>query len=152
MNMQKQKNKNKTTEKKRNVAVYIDGENIPAKKAKVIMSLAEGKGVIDYTKVYARQKDPCTRNWTTAAKNNHLKEIRIAGQPEKNKVDRKLQKDIVKDIQKSKNIDIVCIVSSDHGYAETASQVRAMGKRVIIIGESKAPDRLQKSGNEFVRI
>lgn len=75
-------------QKKRNTAIFIDGENIPAKKATIIMSEAKKRGVIDSAKVYGLQRDMATRQWSKIAKSmDIMKDIRLCGGPSKNKVD-----------------------------------------------------------------
>ena len=72
---------------KKNTAVYIDGENIPAKKAdKIIRIIRDEGGVVDYIKVYGRQNDDTTRMWTIVAGNTeNMKDIRLYGPPAKKK-------------------------------------------------------------------
>lgn len=50
--------------KKRNTALFIDGENISAKHAKAIMKIARKQGEINSAKVYGRQCDIYTREWS----------------------------------------------------------------------------------------
>lgn len=50
------------------------------------------------------------------------------------------------------NIDIVCLVTSDKGYAATIRELRAQGKRVIVMGEEKAPDELRNACSKFIEI
>ena len=140
-------------QKKRNTAIFIDGENIPAKKAEIIMEEARKIGVIDSAKVYGLQKDKATRQWSQVAKSTtEMKDIRLCGKPSKNKVDKKIMKDTIREVGISANVDIVIIASSDHGYSENIRNLRAMGKRVVVIGEAKAPKSLRQACNEFVLI
>ncbi len=137
--------------KKRNLALYIDGENVPAKLGNDIIKIVRKMGVLDYGKVYGLQKDNSTRKWTEfATKTPHMKDIRLYGNPAKNKVDNKIKKDILKETKEKRNIDIVVLVSSDCGYVECIRQLRNDGKRVNIIGEKKACESLKEAGNEFV--
>lgn len=140
-------------QKKRNTAIFIDGENVPAKKADLILREAKKRGVIDFAKVYGLQKDMATRQWSAIAKNNdQIKDIRLCGGPSHNKVDRKIKSDTIRDVKSASNVDIVIIVASDHGYTENIKKLRAMGKRVVVIGEAKAPKILRQACNEFVLI
>lgn len=139
--------------RKKNLALYIDGENISAKKGQAIKKLVDKRGVIDYGKVYGLQKDNHTKAWTDFTKNvDNMKDIRLYGKPQKNKVDDKIKKDIITDIKAKSNIDIVVLASSDHGYAEVIKQLRDAGKHVIVIGEEKTPACLRKAPNKFVVI
>ena len=136
-NSSNQNNKAAATVKKRNTSLFIDGENISSKKAKAILKAAEKQGVIDTAKVYGMQKDVHTKGWTDKAKECGIKDIRLSGEPEKDKVDRKISKDTKKAILEQKNLDIVCIATSDKGYIDTIKELRAQGKRVVVIGEDK---------------
>ena len=138
--------------KKRNSAVYIDGENIPAKKAELIMKEICKRGVIDQAKVYGIQKDRSTRAWSGVAKEGDLQDIRLYGGPAHNKVDQKIKKDIALDERNVSNLDIVFLVTSDHGYAKKKKKMRRLGKRVVVIGEEKTPLSLRSACSEFVEI
>ncbi len=140
-------------ESKRNLALYIDGENISAKKGQTIIDIIKKEGNMDYGKVYHRQKDNSTVEWFTFTKTrNEIKNIQLSEKPEKNKVDNKIKKDIRKDINNAPNIDIIVIASSDHDYIDIIEQVRKIGKRVIVIGEKKAPEKLRKAASKFIQI
>lgn len=131
-----------------NVALFIDGENVSSKKAEIIMAKAKQQGKVESSKVYALQKDEHTKGWTDKAKELGIKGIRLYGSPEKDKVDKKLQKDA----KQKGNADIVCIAASDGGYADSVKELREQGKKVVIIGESKTPDKLRKACDKFVEI
>lgn len=139
---------------KKNTAVYIDGENIPAKKAdKIISIIRDEGGVVDYIKVYGRQKDDATKMWTVVAGYiENMKDIRLYGPPAKNKVDNKIIKDAKKATEKNRNVDIYYIVSSDHDYVPVIAALREKGKRVVVIGEKKASEGLRNSANKFIQI
>ena len=72
--------------------------------------------------------------------------------PEKDKVDKKIFKDTKKAVLEQKNLDIVCIATSDGGFVDTVKELRAQGKRVVVIGEEKAPDELRQACSEFIEI
>lgn len=135
---------------KKNTLLLIDGENISHNKAEAILKAATMQGVLFKGKVYGRQKDPSTKGWSDKAKKLALQDIRLCGAPEKDKADRKMQKDARKEIMHNKCIDIVCFATSDGGFADTITELRALGKRVVVIGEKKAPASLRKSCNQFL--
>lgn len=141
-------------DKKRNTAVFIDGENIAATKATKIISIILKEGsVVDYIKVYGLQKDGATRMWTEVASHtDNMKDIRLYGPPAKNKVDSKIIKDAKTAVKKNRNVDIYYIVSSDHDYISVIDELRERGKRVVVIGEKKASEKLRKSANKFIQI
>lgn len=140
-------------QKKKNTAIFIDGENISAKKADAIMREAKTRGVVYFAKVYGLQKDLATKGWSVVAKSTaDMKDVRLFGNPSKNKVDKKIMKDTIHDVAAAPNVDIVIIASSDHGYTDNIRKLRNMGKRVVVIGEAKAPQKLRQVCNEFVQV
>ena len=80
------------------IALFIDGENISSKHAKQILEIANEIGTIAVAKVYRLQKDEHTKKWTEKAKENEIKDIRLCGKPEENKVDNKIIRDMKKTI------------------------------------------------------
>lgn len=48
--------------KKKNMALFIDGENIPAKESQRLFTIVKSIGELDYAKVYGIQKDKSTRH------------------------------------------------------------------------------------------
>ena len=119
------------SQKKENTALFIDGENISCKKVNAIMDAVKQQGVLFSGRVYGLQKDNGTRRWSDKAREHGIADIRLCGGPEKNKVDRKIQKDVKREITQHKNIDIVCVATSDKGYAGTILELRARGKKLL---------------------
>ena len=142
----------KNNTKKKNLSVLIDGENISAKKAEAIMEIAFNQGELYKAKVYGRQKDDYTKNWSNKAKKCGIEDIRLTGGPSKDKVDKKIQKDAKAIVRQDKNVDVVCIATNDAGYVESIRDLRSQGKRVIGIGGKQAPEVLRKSCSSFVEI
>lgn len=140
------------SQKKKNTALFIDGENISCKKVSAIMAAAQQQGILFSERVYGLQKDFSTRAWSDKAREYGISDIRLFGGPAKNKVDRKIQKDVKREITQHKNVDIVCVATSDKGYAVTIRELRARGKRVVVIGEDKSPDKLRNACSEFIEI
>ena len=138
--------------KKKNTGVLIDGENITAKKAAMIMHIVKEQGVLDMGKVYGIQKDDRTKNWKTKAKELGIEDIRLYGGPQKNKVDNKIKKDARKLINQHKNVDIICLATNDGGYTDVITELRQAGKKVVVIGEKRASEKLRKSCNRFIEV
>lgn len=136
--------------KKKNMALFIDGENIPARTSQRLFSIVNRIGELDYAKVYGIQKDKSTQAWSQVASEiEGLKDVRLYGGPGRNKVDKKIQKDVSKEIITHKNIDIVVIATSDHGYVDSVKEMRSKGKKVIILGNRKTSNKLKKACNEY---
>lgn len=150
---QKKRNNNThSREKKKNMSLFIDGENISHTKAKKIMKAVEKEGELFSARVYGLQKDPHTKAWTDEAKEYGIKDIRLSGGTEKDKADKKIQKDTNREVINEKNVDIVCIATSDKGFVETVQNLREKGKRVVIIGEEKTPQELRDACSKFIEV
>lgn len=54
------------------------------------------------------------------------------------------------DILYTKNVDTVCLVSSDSDFTPLVTRALADGKRVIGFGERKAPDAFVNSCSKFL--
>lgn len=142
----------KPNNEKQNTGLLIDGENVGAKKVNAILNAARSQGKLYEGKVYGRQKDIHTRQWSDKAKEYGISDIRLYGGPGKNKVDNKIKKDARRLINQHKNIDIVCIATSDNDYVDIIRELRSLGKRVVVIGEKQASASLRTSCNCFVEI
>lgn len=146
----------KTTKKKlktrqvKTVSLYIDGENVSSKKADKIVEVAKRQGNLCLSKVYGLQKDEHTKKWSDKAPKCGVKDIRLSGGPKKDKVDRKIQKDVKRET--GENIDTVCIATSDGGFLNTVKQLKEQGKQVVIMGEEKTPSDLQNACDKFIKI
>lgn len=138
--------------KKVNTALYIDGENISYKKADRILQVARKEGKLGIVRVYGLQNDDATRGWTQVTNGKNIRDIRLPGPPDKNKIDSKIKKDIHGNLSKERNIDIICIATSDGGYADIIRELKNKHKRVIVIGENKAPASLRSAGSRFVEV
>ena len=138
----------------KNVFAFIDAENVPSKYWEQIeyrMSCL----VDNWSgKVYALQKDHATMSWHEVAKaNDCLKEIRLSGGPAKNKVDKKIIRDIRRLIGNCVPAETcVIIVSSDSDYRVVVAELKEAGVRVIGIGEVKANENYKQSFNRFFEL
>ena len=138
----------------KNVFAFIDAENIPSK------FWEEIERCISYfvdrwsAKVYALQKDHATMGWHEVAKtSDDVKEIRLCGGPAKNKVDKKIMRDIRRLIGNCTPTETcVFIVSSDSDYRVVVAELKEAGIRVIGIGEAKANDEYQRSFDSFIKL
>lgn len=139
--------------RKKKMVLFIDGENIPAKESQKIFNEIKDIGELDYAKVYGIKKDLSTRAWSERAiENPILKDIRLCGGPGKNKVDHKIQKDVVREVLLNKNIEIVVIATSDHGYSNSIKELQAKGKKVIVIGSKKTAKSLVAACDKYIML
>ena len=137
---------------KKNTELLIDGENMSYRNADTIMDVVASQGILFEAKVYGRQKDMRTRRWSEEARKHGLKDIRLYGGPQKNKVDDKIIRDAKRILNHDKNIDIFVIATSDSDYVDIIKELRTSGKRVVVVGDRNAPDSLRNSCNKFIEI
>ena len=137
---------------KKNTELLIDGENMSYRNADTIMDVVASQGILFEAKVYGRQKDMRTRRWSEEARKHGLKDIRLYGGPQKNKVDDKIIRDAKRILNHDKNVDIFVIATSDSDYIDIIKELRTSGKRVVVVGDRNAPDSLRSSCNKFIEI
>ena len=131
--------------------IYIDAENVSSKNYQEIIRLARHYGTVDEVRVYSIQKDPYTKGWSEVEKSEkRVKSIRLYGGHSKNKVDKKIIKDLKKDVGMYKT-DAFVVVTSDGDYAESI-KILSEKNTAIVFGEKKAPEKLRNSGNVFKEI
>lgn len=135
---------------KKNTVVFIDGENISAKKIDAILWVVNQVGVLDSARVYGLKNDRHTRGWTKRASEiDALEDVRLSGGAAKNKDDKRIKQDMLNVILEKRNVDIFVLVSSDHGYAETIRELRQKGKKVVVLGkENNMSDQLIRTASE----
>ncbi|MCH5281837.1 MAG: NYN domain-containing protein [Lachnospiraceae bacterium] len=134
------------------ILAYIDAENISYRKATKILNYIRKEGKSYDVRAYGRQKDQGTKGWSDVAKKSEIKDIRLYGKPEKNKVDKKIMKDMLRDIDK-KDVSEVILVTSDGDYTKTVKGLCQQGVKVHVIGEkNKISKHLRKSGCKFIQI
>ena len=138
----------------KNVFAFIDAENVPSKfwgqiEEAIYDLVDKWRG-----KAYALQKDRATLGWHEIVKTTDgLKEIRLIGPPAKNKVDKKIIKDMRRLIGNCVPAETcVFIVSSDSDYRGVVLELRKAGIRVIGIGEAKANGSYRKSFHRFIEL
>ena len=138
----------------KNVFTFIDAENVPSKYWELIQSRISFLVDKWRGKLYALQKDHATMGWHEVAKTNDcLEEIRLSGGPAKNKVDKKIIRDIRRLTENCIPAETcVIIVSSDSDYRVVVAELKEAGVRVIGIGEVKANENYKQSFNRFFEL
>jgi uncharacterized protein (TIGR00288 family) len=124
---------------KEKIAVFIDADNAPAGKIDTIMSEFARYGVVNIRKAYGNWKNANLKSWEEVLHDYSIQPIQqfdlVKG---KNATDMALTIDVM-DILYTRNIDIICLVSSDCDFTPLVTRALADGKTVIGFGERKAP-------------
>ena len=85
--------------KRKKVAVYIDGENISARKLDKINAIFEREGQLISASVYRRKNDKFTKRWhNISRRRKSINEISLHGTPQRDKIDKRIVRDINRDI------------------------------------------------------
>lgn len=137
-----------TGHRKQNTIVFIDAENISADRCSRIIGQCRAIGEVYEIRYYARQNDPATAAWKEQAKYHGIKPILMCGEPEHNKIDNKIVKDIRRVLNTNKSIDIFCIASGDGDYSKIVQEIRSQKKRAVILATKNASKRLKGSASE----
>lgn len=140
-------------EKINKLAIYIDCDNISFKiwkcKIKKMIDIMDDiiikKSYGDFTKLELK-------NWHNILVNDGYRVIHSSNIPKKNSTDICLITDLICDYYEKKYIDTFIIISSDSDYSFPIQKLKENNKNIIIIGHSKAPDKLKKSCTKFINI
>lgn len=133
------------------IAVFIDGENISHKKAADIIEKAKNRGSIEFARVYGIQNNNSDKPWVKTSAQLGIKHIRLAGGSKKNKVDKKMFDEILNETKKAKHADTIIIATNDTDFIPTIENVRSTGVHVIIMGlKSSLSDKMKKSCDSFI--
>lgn len=135
---------------KEKIAVFIDADNAPAAKIDVVLSELARYGVVNIRKAYGNWKSPQIQSWEDVLHEYAIQPIQqfdlIKG---KNATDIALVIDAM-DILYTKEVDVICLVSSDCDFTPLVTRALADGKSVIGFGERKAPMAFVNSCSKFL--
>jgi uncharacterized protein (TIGR00288 family) len=130
---------------KEKIAVFIDADNAPAKKIDKVLSELARYGVVNIRKAYGNWKNQNLKPWEDVLHEFAIQPIQQFDLTKgKNATDMALVIDAM-DVLYTKNIDVICLVSSDCDFTPLAD-----GKFVIGFGERKAPLAFVNSCSRFL--
>ena len=126
-------------EVKQKIALFIDADNAPAGRFEDILSEVAKYGVVTIRKAYGNLKNPTLKSWE-----NLLHEYAIQPVQQYDLAKRENASDIAlvidaMDVMYTKNIDVMCFVSSDCDFTPMITRALAEGKVVLGFGERKTP-------------
>ena len=136
------------THRKQNTMVFIDAESISADRCPRIIGQCQSVGEIFEIRYYARQIDPSTSAWKDQAKAYDIKPILMYGEPERNKIDNKIIKDIRRILNTNKSIDIFCIASRDGDFSDIVQEIRSKRKRAVVLATKNTSEKLKGLASE----
>lgn len=132
------------------IALLIDAENISYKYTEIIFNELKSYGNVTIKNIYGDLTLDSLSPWIEIIKQHALMPVQqFQNTTGKNSSDMALAIDAM-DILYRNNVDIFCLASSDSDFTRLASRLRQEGKRVIGMGESKAPMALVNSCDKFI--
>lgn len=136
----------------RNIAVLIDGDNIPSGNVKEMMEEITKYGNPTIKRIYGDWTRPGLNKWKTLLLENAITPIQQYGYTSgKNATDSAMIIDAM-DILYGGSVDGFCLVSSDSDFTKLATRLREAGKLVIGIGEKKTPNPFIIACDKFIYI
>jgi uncharacterized protein (TIGR00288 family) len=137
-------------EKDKNLAVLIDGDNIPSKYIKEMMEEIAKYGNPTIKRIYGDWTKPQLSKWKKVLLENAITPMQQFGYTTgKNATDSAMIIDAM-DIMYSDKVDGFCIASSDSDFTRLAMRIRETGLTVIGIGEKKTPDPFIVACDKFI--
>jgi uncharacterized LabA/DUF88 family protein len=135
-----------------NLAVLIDGENIPSAYVKEMMEEIAKYGNPTIKRIYADWTKPNPTKWKNLLLENAITPIQQYGYTSgKNATDSAMIIDAM-DILYSEKVDGFCLVSSDSDFTRLATRLREAGMKVYGIGEKKTPEPFIVACDKFIYI
>lgn len=135
---------------KERIALFIDADNAPAVKIDVILSELARYGVVNIRRAYGNWKSPNMQSWENVLHEFAIQPIQQFDLTKgKNATDIALVIDAM-DVLYTREIDIICLVSSDCDFTPLVTRAKAEGKAVFGFGERKAPMPFVNSCSKFL--
>ncbi len=139
-------------EKDLNLAVLIDGDNIPSVYVKEMMEEIAKYGNPTIKRIYGDWTKPFLSKWKNLLLENAITPIQQYGYTSgKNATDSAMIIDAM-DILYSEKVNGFCLVSSDSDFTRLATRLREAGMKVIGIGEKKTPEPFIVACDRFIYI
>jgi len=135
-----------------NLAVLIDGDNIPSAHIKEMMEEIAKYGNPTIKRIYGDWTSPHLTRWKPLLLQNAITPIQqYAYTIGKNATDSAMIIDAM-DILYSEKVDGFCLVSSDSDFTKLATRLREAGMLVIGIGQKKTPNPFIVACDKFIYI
>jgi uncharacterized protein (TIGR00288 family) len=137
-------------ELKQKIALFIDADNAPANKFEDVLSEVAKYGVVTIRKAYGNWKSPTLKPWEDLLHEYAIQPVQQYDLTKgKNASDIALVIDAM-DVMYTKNIDVMCFVSSDSDFTPMVTRALAEGKVVLGFGERKTPSPFVNACSKFL--
>ena len=138
------------SESKQKIALFIDADNAPASKFEEVLSEVAKYGVVTIRKAYGNWKKSTLKPWEDLLNEYAIQPMQHYDLTKgKNASDIALVIDAM-DVMYTKDIDIMCFVSSDCDFTPMVTRALAEGKVVLGFGERKTPSPFVNACSKFL--
>jgi len=132
------------------IALFIDADNAPASKFEEVLSEVAKYGIVTIRKAYGNWKNSSLKPWEDLLHEYAIQPIQQYDLTKgKNASDIALVIDAM-DVMYTKDIDVMCFVSSDCDFTPMVTRALAEGKVVLGFGERKAPSPFVNACSKFL--
>ncbi len=137
-------------ETKQKIAMFIDADNAPANRFEDVLSEVAKYGVVTIRKAYGNWKSPTLKSWEDLLHEYAIQPVQQYDLTKgKNASDIALVIDAM-DVMYTKDIDVMCFVSSDCDFTPMVTRALAEGKVVLGFGERKTPSPFVNACSKFL--
>jgi uncharacterized protein (TIGR00288 family) len=137
-------------ESKQKIALFIDADNAPASKFEEVLSEVAKYGVVTIRKAYGNWKNSSLKPWEDLLHEYAIQPVQQYDLTKgKNASDIALVIDAM-DVMYTKDIDVMCFVSSDCDFTPMVTRALAEGKVVLGFGERKTPSPFVNACSKFL--
>ena len=131
------------------LALLIDGDNISATYQPLIMREAEQRGTVAIRRIYGQFKSGKMKSWLKHIDEFDLTAVNVSPLTHgKNATDMKLTIEAM-DMLSGRQLDGICIASSDGDFTPLAARIRASALTVYGFGAKKAPKGYKEEFDRF---
>ena len=135
---------------KQKIALFIDADNAPASRFEDVLSEVAKYGVVTIRKAYGNWKSPSLKPWEDLLHEYAIQPVQQYDLTKgKNASDIALVIDAM-DVMYTKDIDVMCFVSSDSDFTPMVTRALAEGKVVLGFGERKTPAPFVNACSKFL--
>ena len=132
------------------IALFIDADNAPASKFEDVLSEVAKYGVVTIRKAYGNWKSPTLKSWEELLHEYAIQPVQQYDLTKgKNASDIALVIDAM-DVMYTKEIDVMCFISSDSDFTPMVTRALAEGKVVLGFGERKTPSPFVNACSKFL--
>jgi len=132
------------------IALFIDADNAPAAHIEFVLTELATYGSVNIRRAYGNWKNPGLKSWEACLNDNSIQPIQQFDLTKgKNATDIALVIDVMDSLY-TKDLDVICLFSSDCDFTPLARRAMDEGKIVIGFGERKTPSAFVNSCSKFL--